>query len=120
MSNNSNHNDSSRPPVNRPPRIGTTAIFYFVLIALLLVFSTVLFGNRNGIADKTTLSDVVDIIENRDYSINQVDVNGTSVTVEYKDLSGATQQITQNVPYEYVDDLIQKLEEYKSEGLISS
>ena len=120
MSNNSNHNDTSRPPVNRPPRIGTTAIFYFVLIALLLVFSTVLFGNRNGIADKTTLSDVVDIIENRDYSINQVDVNGTSVTVEYKDLSGATQQITQNVPYEYVDDLIQKLEEYKSEGLISS
>lgn len=120
MSNNSNHNDAPKPAANRPPRIGGAALFYFVLIAVLLIFSTILFGNRNGGAAQTTLSDVVDIIENSDYSVDEVDVNGTTVTVEYKDLSGLSQTITQNVPYEYVDDLIQKLEEYKSSGLIKN
>ena len=120
MSNNSNRNNTPNPEANRPPRIGGAAIFYIVLVAVLLIFSTLLFGNRNGGGSQTTLSDVVEIIENRDYSVDEVDVNGTTVTVEYKDLSGLSQTITQNVPYEYVDDLIQKLEEYKSSGLIKN
>ncbi len=120
MSDNQNRNDAPKVPVNRPPKFGSAIFFYVALIALLLIFSTVMFGNRNGAGVQTTLSDVVEIIENDDYTVTDVEVNGTAVTIEYKDLSGLMQSSTQNVPYEYVDDLINKLEEYKSEGLIQS
>ncbi len=120
MSNSPENNEPNKTPANRPPRFGATALFYIVLIAILLIFSTVMFGNRNGGVEKTTLSDVVEIIENSDYTVENVDVNGTTVTIEYTDLQGLKQQTTQNVPYEYVDDLINKLDEYKSEGLIDN
>ena len=120
MSNSPENKEPNMTPANRPPRFGATALFYIVLIAILLIFSTVMFGNRNGGVEKTTLSDVVEIIENSDYTVENVDVNGTTVTIEYTDLQGLKQQTTQNVPYEYVDDLINKLDEYKSEGLIDN
>ncbi len=120
MSNNPENNDPSKIPSNRPPKIGSAIFFYVGLIALLLIFSTMMFGNRNGGADKTTLSDVVDIIENSDYEVKSVDVNGTTVSIEYTNLQGLSQTTTQNIPYEYVDDLINKLDEYKSEGLIDN
>ncbi len=119
MSNN-DQNNAPKPPVNRSPKFGSAAIFYVVLIALLLIFSSLMFNNRGGAAEQTTLSDVVEIIENRDYDVTDVDVNGTTVTITYKDLQGSEQTARQNVPYEYVDDLISKLEEYKSEGLIDT
>ena len=120
MSNSPENNDPSKIPSNRPPKIGSASFFYVGLIALLLIFSTMMFGNRNGGADKTTLSDVVDIIENSDYEVKSVDVNGTTVSIEYTNLQGLSQTTTQNIPYEYVDDLINKLDEYKSEGLIDN
>ena len=120
MSNSPENNDTSKIPSNRPPKIGSAIFFYVGLIALLLIFSTMMFGNRNGGADKTTLSDVVDIIENSDYEVKSVDVNGTTVSIEYTNLQGLSQTTTQNIPYEYVDDLINKLDEYKSEGLIDN
>ena len=120
MSNSPENNDPSKIPSNRPPKIGSAIFFYVGLIALLLIFSTMMFGNRNGGADKTTLSDVVDIIENSDYEVKSVDVNGTTVSIEYTNLQGLSQTTTQNIPYEYVDDLINKLDEYKSEGLIDN
>ena len=120
MSNSPENKEPNKTPANRPPKFGATALFYIVLIAILLIFSTVMFGNRNGGVEKTTLSDVVEIIENSDYTVENVDVNGTTVTIEYTDLQGLKQQTTQNVPYEYVDDLINKLDEYKSEGLIDN
>ncbi|MBR1797330.1 MAG: ATP-dependent zinc metalloprotease FtsH [Clostridiales bacterium] len=118
MSNNSDKNNAPKQLPNRSPRFSSAIIFYAVLIVLLLVFSTMMFGNRNATADQTTLSDVVEVIENRDYSVSMVEVNGTTVNVKYKDLSGVNQTMTQNVPYEYVDDLIIKLDEYKAAGLI--
>ncbi|MBQ7274587.1 MAG: ATP-dependent zinc metalloprotease FtsH [Clostridiales bacterium] len=118
MSNNSDHNNAPKAPANRPPKFGSAAIFYVVLIAILLIFSTMMFGDRNGRANETTLSDVVDIIENSDYTVNKVDVNGTTVTIDYQDLQGKNQTTTQTIPYEYVDDLINKLDEYKAEGKI--
>ena len=120
MSNSPENNEPSNMPSNRPPKIGSAIFFYVGLIALLLIFSTMMFGNRNGGADKTTLSDVVDIIENSDYEVKSVDVNGTTVSIEYTNLQGLSQTTTQNIPYEYVDDLINKLDEYKSEGLIDN
>ena len=120
MSNSPEKNEPNNTPSSRPPRFGSAALFYVVLIAILLIFSTMMFGNRNGTADKTKLSAVVDIIENSDYQVNNIDVNGTAVTIEYTDLQGMPQKTTQNVPYEYVDDLINKLDEYKSEGLIEN
>ncbi len=123
MSNNSNKHDSSKNPPrtpNRPPRFGSALLFYGILIVLLLVFSTVMFGNRNGTAAETTLSDVMEIIENSDYSVSEVEVNGTTVTIQYRDLSGMEQTVTHSVPYAYVPDLINKLEDYKNDGLISS
>lgn len=118
MSNDSNK-QSAPQPVNRPPKIGSALIFYFVLIALLIVFSVMMFGDRGMGRDVSTLSDVMEIIENRDYTVNSVEVNGTTVSIEYRDLSGLNQTMTQKVPYEYVDDLIDKLDQYKNDGLIS-
>ena len=121
MSNNSDHDNAPKTPVNRPPRFGSAVIFYVVLIALLLIFSTMMFGNRNGgTAAQTTLSDIVGIIEDPDYHVTNVNVNGTEVSIQYTDLSGAPQTATQSVPYEYVDDLITKLEEYKAEKKIDN
>ena len=117
MSNNTNK-PASPQPANRSPRFGSAMVFYLVLIVLLVVFSAMMFGDRTMGRDQTTLSDVMEIIENRDLTVNKVDVNGTSVTIEYKDLSGLNQTLTQRVPYEYVDDLIAKLDEYKSQGYI--
>lgn len=120
MSNSPENNESNKMPTSRPPKFGSAIIFYVVLIGLLLLFSTMMFGNRDGGSDQTTLSDVVEIIENNDYQVNKIDVNGTTVTIEYKDLQGLNRTTTQNIPYEYVDDLINKLDEYKSEGLIDN
>ncbi len=120
MSNNSDHNNAPKTPASRPPKFGSAAIFYVVLISLLLIFSTLMFNNRNTAAEQTTLSDVVDIIENSDYTVEQVDVNGTTVSITYKDLQGTSQTVRQNVPYEYVDDLIEKLEVYKNDGFIDN
>ncbi|MCR5592499.1 MAG: ATP-dependent zinc metalloprotease FtsH [Saccharofermentans sp.] len=117
MSNNTNK-PASPQPANRSPRFGSAVIFYMVLIVLLVIFSSMMFGDRAMGRDQTTLSDVMEIIEDRDLTVNKVDVNGTSVTIEYEDLTGLKQTLTQRVPYEYVDDLIAKLDEYKAEGYI--
>ena len=117
MSNNSNKGASPKPG-NRPPRFGSALIFYVVLIVILLVVSTMMFGDRNGSRARTTLSDIMDVIENRDYDVSLVEINGTSVTVTYSDLQGLSQTMTQNIPYEYIDDLVIKLDDYKADGLI--
>ena len=95
MSNSPENNEPSKIPSDRPPKIGSAIFFYVGLIALLLIFSTMMFGNRNGGADKTTLSDVVDIIENSDYEVKSVDVNGTTVSIEYTNLQGLSQTTTE-------------------------
>ena len=48
-----------------------------------------------------------------------VDVYGTTVTVTYRENGEQYDtEISQDIPYEYVDDLIGKLEEAKQEGTI--
>jgi len=117
MSNNSNKNSFPTKNLGKSPKPGAAIAFYAILIGILLLFSSLMFGNGAN-ASQTTLSDVMDIIEDSDLDVSSVDINGTTVTVEYKDVSGHLQYVTQEIPYEYIDDLVEKLDEYKSEGLI--
>ena len=105
---------------NRPPRISSSFTFYAALLLILIFLASYLANNGviGGNKDKKTLSDVIALIENEEYSIDEIQVNGTTVIVEYKDESGDTHIINQSVPYEYVDDLIDRLDAAKSEGLI--
>ena len=72
-----------------------------------------------AITEQNTLSDVLQTINSEDNDVSMVEVNGTTVTVKYK-ASGAQyeSEMTQQVPYEYVDDLIAKLEKAKAAGQI--
>jgi len=99
------------------PRLGGI-IFYVLMLIALVAMSTVIFGNNYGSADQKTLADVLEYIESSDYDVSLVEVNGTDVEVTYKDASGYNRTITQSIPYEYVDDLVEKLEEAKENGTI--
>ena len=105
---------------NRPPRISSSFTFYAALLLILIFLASYLANNGviGGNKDKKTLSDVIGLIENEEYSIDEIQVNGTTVIVEYEDEHGDTHIINQSVPYEYVDDLIDRLDAAKSEGLI--
>ncbi|MBO4638098.1 MAG: ATP-dependent zinc metalloprotease FtsH [Clostridiales bacterium] len=94
-------------------------LFYGVLFVILIVFSTMMFGNQTfGVKEQATLSEVLAYIEDDSYSVSEVEVKGTTVTIVYTEGGGKEQYVTRSIPYEYVDDLMDKLEVYKSRGLI--
>ena len=75
------------------PGMGSGLLFYGVLLVLLIVLSSVLFGN---------------------------DIDGTTVKLEYLDENGDPGYLNQSIPYDYVDDLVAKLEDAKADGKIES
>ncbi|MCR4775029.1 MAG: ATP-dependent zinc metalloprotease FtsH [Saccharofermentans sp.] len=88
------------------------------MLAVLVVFSMVVFGNNYGKKEQAKLSDVLGYIDNKSNEVELVEVKGTVVTVRYKNEQGMPVEVSQSIPYEYVDDLIAKLETAKSEGKI--
>ncbi len=114
MENNSKRNN------NRPPRISSSFTFYALLLLVLIFLASYLAnaGMIGGNRDKKTLADVMSYIENPAYEKESIQVNGTTVIVEYKDESGVSHIVNQSVPYEYVDDLIDRLDAAKKDGLI--
>ena len=102
---------------NSKPHFGGL-FFYVIMLVLLVVFATMAFGGNYGKKEQTKLSDVLGYIENSDNEVELVEVKGTVVTVRYKDEKGQLTEISQSVPYEYVDDLIVKLQEAKASGKI--
>ena len=106
---------------NRPnrPRIGGGVLFYIILAVIILLASTYLYGDDRGSGDKTTLSDVMAYVDNDDYNVTDIEINGNTVTMAYT-MEGTTTEkyMTQTIPYEYVDDLLDKLDAAKSEGKI--
>jgi cell division protease FtsH len=105
---------------NRPPKISSSFTFYAALLLILIFLASYLANNGviGGSKDKKTLSDVMGLITNEEYTIDEIQVNGTTVIVEYEDEKGDTHIINQSVPYEYVDDLIDRLDAAKNAGLI--
>lgn len=91
-------------------------IFYAILLVVILGFSAWLFGDSMGKTKDASLADVINYIESGDYEIESVDVNGTTVVIDYIDEEGNEATTTQTVPYEYVDDLLEKLAEAKKDG----
>ena len=89
-----------------------------IMLAVLVVFATMAFGGNYGKKEQTKLSDVLGYIENSENEVELVEVKGTVVTVRYKDDKGQVSEISQSVPYEYVDDLIVKLQAAKASGKI--
>ncbi|MCQ2503979.1 MAG: ATP-dependent zinc metalloprotease FtsH [Saccharofermentans sp.] len=114
MENNSKRNN------NKPPRISSSFTFYALLLLVLIFLASYLAntGMIGGNRDKKTLADVMSYIENPAYEKESIQVNGTTVIVEYKDESGVSHIVNQSVPYEYVDDLIDRLDAAKKDGLI--
>ena len=102
---------------NRGPRFGGL-FFYLIMLAVLVVFSTIVFGGNYGKKEQAKLSDVLGYIDNSKNEVDLVEVKGTVVTVRYKNEQGQPAEISQSIPYEYVDDLIAKLETAKSQGKI--
>ena len=100
--------------------IGGGLFFYVIMIVVLIAFSTIVFGGNYGQKEQKTLSDVMSIIEDEDNEVSLVEIKGTTVIVTYKDGQGVNQQVSQDVPYEFVDDLVLKLDTAKSQGKIEN
>ncbi|MCR4766967.1 MAG: ATP-dependent zinc metalloprotease FtsH [Saccharofermentans sp.] len=88
------------------------------MIVVLIAFSTIVFGGNYGQKEKATLSDVMAIIDEPSNEVSLVDIKGTVVTVTYKNKDGLNEEVSQDVPYEFVDDLINRLDKAKSAGKI--
>ena len=110
---------SDKKEKNTKP-IGGGLFFYVIMIVVLIAFSTIVFGGNYGQKEQKTLSDVMSIIEDEDNNVSLVEIKGTTVIVTYKDGQGLNQQVTQDVPYEFVDDLVLKLDQAKSQGKIEN
>ena len=104
---------------NETRRPSSGLLFYGLMLVVLVVLASVFWGSNYGAREQNTLSDVLQTIDSEDNDVSMVEVNGTTVTVKYK-ASGAQyeSEMTQQVPYEYVDDLIAKLEKAKAAGQI--
>ncbi len=104
---------------NETRRPGSGLLFYGLMLVVLVVLASVFWGGNYGKKEETTLSDVIECIESDKNDVSMVEVNGTVVTIKYK-ASGAQydSEMTQQIPYEYVDDLISKLEKAKAAGQI--
>ncbi|MBR3465521.1 MAG: ATP-dependent zinc metalloprotease FtsH [Clostridiales bacterium] len=102
---------------NRGPRFGGL-FFYLIMLVILVVFSTIVFGGNYGKKEQAKLSDVLSYIDNKSNEVELVEVKGTVVTVRYKNEQGQPAEISQSIPYEYVDDLIAKLQDAKANGKI--
>ena len=100
--------------------IGGGLFFYILMIVVLIAFSTIVFGGNYGQKEKATLSDVMSIIEDENNEVSLVEIKGTTVTVTYKNEAGLNVEVTQDVPYEFVDDLVLKLDKAKASGKIVS
>ena len=100
--------------------VGGGLFFYILLIVVLIAFSTIVFGGNYGQKEKAKLSDVMSIIEDDNNEVSLVEIKGTVVVVTYKNEAGLEVQVTQDIPYEFVDDLVMRLDSAKARGKISS
>ena len=100
--------------------IGGGLFFYVIMIVILIAFSTIVCGGNYGQKEKATLSDVMAIIEDEANDVSLVEIKGTTVVVTYRNAQGINEQVTQDVPYEYVDDLVLKLDKAKNQGKIQN
>ena len=94
-------------------------IFYAMLLLLLIGLTYFLFRDGYGQATKPTFSQFMEVIDEQTNSEKKVNVNGTTAILEYKDANGIPKRITQSIPYEYVDDLVEKLETAKTQGKLT-
>jgi len=110
--------NNSKKSANRGPKFGSGLIFYAVLIIGLLVFSSFVYGNNTGSKVEASLAEVYEVIENPYCKVTDVEIEGTSFTMEYINAQNETSYITQKIPSLYVGNFIDRLDEYKSQGLI--
>ena len=94
-------------------------IFYAMLLLLLIGLTYFLFRDGYGQTAKPTFSQFMEVIDEKTNSEKKVNVNGTTAILEYKDANGIPKRITQSIPYEYVDDLVEKLESAKTQGKLT-
>ena len=59
--------------------IGGGLFFYILMIVVLIAFSTIVFGGNYGQKEKSTLSDVMSIIEDDKNEVSLVEIKGTVV-----------------------------------------
>ncbi|SCW60515.1 cell division protease FtsH [Ruminococcaceae bacterium YRB3002] len=112
-------NDKVKREVSFRP--GGGFIFYAVMLLILIGFSIFVFGNNYGSQETKSLSDLMSYITSEEYEVSEVVVNGTKVVMTYKEKgSNTTKSLVQQIPAEYVDDLVDKLQAAKSKGQIKS
>ena len=97
----------------KKPRF-TGLLFYLILIVVLCILFASLFGNTGN---KEKIEYVYSYIESNEYEVT--DVRGTTANIEYKK-DGTKSNVTVDVPYESVDELIEHLEAAKQAGKIDN
>ena len=104
-----NKNNSKRPRF-------TGLLFYLILIVVLCILFASLFGNTGS---KEKIEYVYSYIESEEYEVTDITVRGTTANIEYKK-DGTKSNVTVDVPYESVDELIEHLEAAKQAGKIDN
>lgn len=121
---NGNNGDGRIPP-NRPPKMGFGFIYIILIIAGIYLASSIWGDSVKD--EEMNLSDMLqylnveheiedDSVEN--IKIEEVVLNGTELTMIYRDADNVQRQASKSIPSEYIDSLITSLNEAKEEGLI--
>ena len=111
---------SNKDNQNKGPKFhGGSILFYLVVLGVIIFLGLNLFGDNTG-TEKKTLSDVLYYIESDEYTVTEVNVTGTVVTMEAKDAEDKAVLIKQEIPAIYVDDFINELKDAKSSGKIEN
>ncbi len=113
--NGNNGRKGGNGPVMQKPGMG---VFFYLILIILLIFLAQNFMNSGMSSDEKGLSDIVYYLDSGDYDVSSVEITGTRVAMIYTDEDGNEDIISQEVPNDYVDDLLDLLRQEKLDGKI--
>ncbi len=103
----------------RPKRSFSGLPFYLVLIVILIVASYFFLNSDSG--KSTSLSEALNLIRNKDAQVEDVVLNGNTLSFKYLDAeTGKKKEVNKKVPYESEDHVLTILMEAEKNGTIES
>ena len=103
----------------RPKRSFSGLPFYLVLIVILIVASYFFLNSDSG--KSTSLSEALNLIQNKDAQVEDVVLNGNTLSFKYLDAeTGKKKEVNKKVPYESEDHVLTILMEAEKNGTIES
>ncbi len=103
----------------RPKRSFSGLPFYLVLIVILIVASYFFLNGDSG--KSTSLSEALNIIESKDVKVEDVVLNGNTLSFKYLDQeTGKKKEVSKKVPYDSEDHVLTILIDAQKNGTIDS